>query len=82
MFYFDLIKLQKINYFRIWWTNKSDDYLVVYGMILQLENKFNKSIDVFKKVKYGDNRSSAFRFIADTYFQNKQYKNVFIYNIK
>jgi hypothetical protein len=51
-------------------------------MILQLENKFNKSIDVFKKVKYGDNRSSAFRFIADTYFQNKQYKNVFIYNIK
>ncbi len=60
-------------------TNESDDYLIVYGIILQLENKFNEAIDVFKKVKYGDDRNFAFRLIADTYFQNKQYKNAISY---
>jgi tetratricopeptide (TPR) repeat protein len=61
------------------WTNESDGYLIVYGIILQLENKFNEAIDVFKKVKYGDDRNFAFRLIADTYFQNKQYKNALSY---
>lgn len=61
------------------WTNESDGYLIVYGIILQLENKFNEAIDVFKKVKYGDDRNVAFRLIADTYFQNKQYKNALSY---
>ena len=61
------------------WSNESDDYFMVYGTILQLDYKFNEAIDVFKKVKYGDNRNSAFRLIADTYFQNKQYKNALSY---
>ena len=61
------------------WSNESDDYFMVYGTILQLDYKFNEAIDVFKKVKYGDNRNSAFRLIADTYFQNKQYKNAISY---
>lgn len=57
------------------WSNESDDYFMVYGMILQLDHKFNEAINIFKKVYGKSDRNSAIRLIADSYFSLKEYEN-------
>ena len=61
------------------WSNQSDDYFMVYGMILQLDHKFNEAIDIFKKVYGKTDRNGAIRLIADSYFNLKEYENALSY---
>ena len=61
------------------WSNESDDYFMVYGMILQLDNKFNEAINIFKKVYGKTDRNGAIRLIADSYFNLKEYENALSY---
>lgn len=61
------------------WSNESDDYFIVYGMILQLDKKFKEAINIFKKVYGKTDQNVAFRLIADSYFSLKEYENALSY---
>lgn len=60
-------------------TNESDDYFIVYGMILQSDKKFKEAINIFKKVYSKEDQNVAFRLIADSYFSLKEYENALSY---
>ena len=60
-------------------TNESNDYFIVYGMILQLDKKFKEAINIFKKVYGKTDQNVAFRLIADSYFSLKEYENALSY---
>ena len=48
-------------------------------MILQLDNKFNEAINIFKKVYGKTDRNGAIRLISDSYFNLKEYENALSY---
>lgn len=56
------------------WQNESDDYFIISGTILQIEEKFEEAINILKKVNSKSKRNDAIRLIADSYFNLKEYE--------